>query len=205
MKLEYKESTPLKWPDGWMRVRIQDRKSMSAWKRPIQFYRDGILRELTRLGSTRLLVTHNGLNGLDPGIAVHFSRKKQDWSWQDALGLQGVVPTIAQIDEAYRSRAMKFHPDRPGGDAKMFAALSEHRDRAKDYILGKDRMDYGHVIACDTFNEVRLNLAAIKMVITALRTFERCGASPILDRVMDISFAKALIPGVSDVEQTVAS
>lgn len=205
MKLEYKESSPLKWPDGWMRVRIQDRKSMSAWKRPIQFYRDAMMRELSRLGATRMLVTHNGLNGLDPGVAVHFSRKKQDWSWQDALDLQGIVPTLAQIDEAYRERAMKYHPDRPGGDAKMFAALSEHRDRAKDYVLGKDRADYGHVIACDTFNEVRLNLASIKMVITALRTFERCGATPILDRVMDISFAKALITEASSVVEAITA
>jgi hypothetical protein len=29
------EETPLKWPDGWERTPIQDRKAQPGWKRPL--------------------------------------------------------------------------------------------------------------------------------------------------------------------------
>jgi len=191
--MEHHETQPLKWPDGWMRTRIQDRKSQSQWKRPQKFYLEALWKELERLGVTTTILSSNGQDTRDPGVAVYFSRKKEDYSWQDALGLQGIVPTLDQIDSAYRQKALQYHPDRPGGDVKMFAALTEHRDRAKDWVLGKHRTDHDHVIACDVFAEVRLNIAAIKMTLQALRTIERCGASSVLDRVMEKSFARQLI------------
>jgi hypothetical protein len=38
------------------------------------------------------------------------------------------------------------------------------------------------VIACDTFKEVRLNLAAIAFTLKAMRQIDRCGTSSVLER-----------------------
>jgi hypothetical protein len=194
--MEHKQVTPLKWPDGWMRTRIQDRKPQAQWKKPKGFYLDALWKELERLGGTAALMTTND-DPRDPGVAVYFSRKKDDFSWQDGLGLQGVVPTLEQIDSAYRQLSRKYHPDVEGGDKAMFVKIAEYRDQAKRWVLGTDRLDHEHVIACDMFNEVRLNIAALKMTLTALRTIERCGASSVLDRVMEKSFARQMITEVS--------
>lgn len=196
-KIEQSVTTPLKWPDGWLRTRIQDRKKQAAWKRPTSFYVAGIVRELELLGGTSLLITSNGTDQRDPGVSVYFSRKEEDFSWQDALGLQGIVPTVDQIESAYRARARNCHPDGATPDVPLFVSLSGHRDRAKAWVQGKHGDDHDHVIACDIFIETRLNLAALKMTLGALRTIERCGASSVLDRVMDKSFARTLIPEVA--------
>ena len=57
--MEHNEMNPLKWPDGWIRTRIQDRKPQSAWKKPQRVYYDMLLKELERLGATSALLTTN--------------------------------------------------------------------------------------------------------------------------------------------------
>ena len=83
----------------------------------------------------------------------------------------------------------------------MFVELAKAKENAIRWITGAP-IDHEHVIACDTFNETRLNVAALKQTLTALRTIERCGASSVLDRVMDKTFARQLIPEVSSVNIT---
>jgi hypothetical protein len=195
--MEHNETSPLKWPDGWIRTRIQDRKPQSAWKKPQRVYYDMLLKELERLGATSALLTTN-TDPRDPGVAVYFSRKKEDFSWQDMLGLQGIVPTKEQIDRAFRQKARAVHPEGPTPDVPMFVELAKAKENAIRWITGAP-IDHEHVIACDTFNETRLNVAALKQTLTALRTIERCGASSVLDRVMDKTFARQLIPEVSSV------
>jgi hypothetical protein len=195
--MEHHETNPLKWPDGWARTRIQDRKPQAAWKKTQRLYYEMMLRELERLGATSALLTIN-TDPRDPGVAVYFSRKKEDFTWQDMLGLQGIVPTKDQIDKAYRERARKVHPEGQTPDLPMFLEISKAKENAVKWITGAP-VDHEHVIACDTFNETRLNVAAIKHTLTALRTIERCGASSVLDRVMDKTFARQLIPENSSV------
>jgi hypothetical protein len=186
----------LRWPEGWPRTRIQDRKSQGAWKKNTTDYQTRLEKELKRLGVTSYLFTRNRDRGnQDPGVAVYFSRKPiNNYGWQEALGLIGVVPTLEQIDHAYRERAKRIHPDGPTPDVKMFHALTEHRDRARDWAQGRHRAEHEYVLACDVFDEVRLNINAIRLTIAALRQIERCGASVMLERAFR-GFAKALTVG----------
>lgn len=62
MKLDGREELRLKWPEGWPRTRLQDRQARSAWKRNFADSRDGLLKELVRLGATSYLLTRNESN-----------------------------------------------------------------------------------------------------------------------------------------------
>lgn len=174
----------LKWPDGWERTRIQDRKLANGWKKSLKEYEAVLAKELKRLGVVETLITYNTApnDRLDPGCAVYFSRQKRpDYAWQSALGLDTPIPTLAQIDSAYRERAMKHHPDR-GGDVEMFRQLSKHRDDAKAWILGTQHVEHEYVIPCDRFNEVRLNLNAVRLAMAAMRQLDRVGIPGMLER-----------------------
>lgn len=181
-EVTHEESRELRWPEGQSRTRIQDRDKKSAWKQPMSKVKESLQSELERSGATSSLMTYSS-NPLDPGVAVYFSREATNqFAWQEALGLIGEVPTIETIDKAYRERAQKCHPDRPGGDAKLFAALTEHRDRARDWATGKHTHDHEYVIAIDVFDEARLNLNAVKVVLYSLRRIEDCGSPLMLER-----------------------
>jgi hypothetical protein len=176
-------SQPLRWPEGQPRTRLNDRKGQSAWKKPYSQVVDYLESELTRLGATSWLVTHNESSSADSGVAVYFSLKPQTREeWQEALGFVGEVPTVADIDKAYRERAMKVHPDGPTPDRVVFDKLTEHRDRARAWARGQQAVEHEKVMAIDIFNEVRLNLNAVRMVIAALRQIERCGAPMMMER-----------------------
>lgn len=193
--------TPLRWPDEQPRTRIQDRKTQAAWKKRMLEYAALLEKELKYLKSSDWLITVNQ-DERDPGVAVYFSLKPADqYGWQEALGLVGVVPTVEQIEKAYRDRVMKVHPDRPGGDAQLFAALTEHRDRAKAWARGEEMIEHEKVIAIDTFSEKRLNVNAIRLVLRALRQIERCGAPVMMERAFR-GFAKALITQNSSAGET---
>lgn len=193
MVADKKEAFPLSWPEDWPRTRPQDRRVMSAWKRTANQYRDALVTELTRLQSPSAVVSSNvplnlrgaltpGVEPLDVGVAVYFSRKiKEDFSWQDALGIHDPAPTEQQIQDAYRRLAQLYHPDR-GGDVAMFQSVTKHRDNALRWVNRKTNQQFDYVIACDQFKEVRLNMAAIVMTIKAIRQIERCGTSSLLER-----------------------
>lgn len=190
---ERKEWYPLTWPEDWPRTRPQDRKPMASWKRTANQYRDALVTELTRMGSPSAIISSNvplnvrhalqaGVEPLDVGVAVYFSRKiKEDFAWQDALGIHDPAPTEQQVNDAYRRLAQIYHPDR-GGDVAMFQAVTKHRDNALNWINRKTNQNFDYVIACDQFREVRLNMAAIVNTIKAIRQIERCGTSSLLER-----------------------
>lgn len=193
MASEKREAFPLSWPDDWPRSRPQDRRSMGAWKKNANFYRDALATELERMKSPSAVISSNvplsvrgamtaGVEPLDVGVAVYFSRPlKEDFAWQDALGLHDPAPTEQQVQDAYRKLAQQYHPDR-GGDVALFQAVTKHRDNALRWITRKTSQRFDYVIACDQFREVRLNMAAIVMTIKAIRQIERCGTSSLLER-----------------------
>lgn len=194
MAAEKRETFPLSWPDDWQRTRPQDRRPMAAWKRTANQYREALVMELTRMESPMAVISSNvplnlrggletkGVEPLDVGVAVYFSRKmKEDFSWQDALGIHDPAPTETQINESFRRLAALHHPDR-GGDVAMFQSVTKHRDNALRWVNRKTNQKFDYVIACDQFKEVRLNMAAIVMTIKAIRQIERCGTSSLLER-----------------------
>lgn len=190
-KTDVVEDNKLQWPDGWERTRIQDRKPQSAWKRPLSSYRDALVKELERMGATSILISRGSNERLDPGVAVWFSLKKEDFSWQDGLGLDSPAPTLDEIENAYKAKAMKHHPDR-GGDIEIFKKLGEHRKNAKAWVLGTHDQRHEYVVPCDRFNEFKLNMAALRLAFAAFRSLERVGVPAILERTLDKAFKTAL-------------
>jgi hypothetical protein len=181
MEMQLKDS--LRWPDGWERTPIGSRRAQGGWKKSLKQYRESLESELKRTGATDALLTYNEVNErLDPGVAVYFSRQsKEDFSWQVVLGLNTPAPTLDEIDSAYKKKAMIHHPDR-GGDIEVFRSLTKYREQARAWVLGTHTAEHEYVIACDKFSEVRLNVAAIRMALAALRQLDRIGVSSILER-----------------------
>jgi hypothetical protein len=181
---------PLKWPDGWERTRIQDRKKQSAWHKRLTEYRDSLYRELLRMGATEVLLSYNDMIDdarRDCGVAVYFSRTKADqFSWQDTLGIDNPAPTVEEINKAFREKAMPHHPDRIAqtgkGDPAIFDKMSKARDAAIAWIRGTHTAEHEYVIATDQFDEVRLNVQSLKLIVAALRQLERLGDPRVLER-----------------------
>lgn len=197
-EVQHEELPELRWPDGQSRTRIQDRLGRSAWKQPLRKSIIALQKELERCGATSSLLTYSS-DPREPGAAIHFSRQAPDqYGWQEALGLIGIVPTLKQIDEAYRAKALKCHPDRPGGDADLFAALAKHRDRAYDWVQGKHKTDHEYVMAIDSFNETRLNITALRIVFYSMRRIEDCGAPLMMERAFS-GFHKQITTGATEV------
>lgn len=188
-----KEAYPLAWPEGWVRMRIQDRKAQAAWKKNANDSRDLLVKELERWDVESMLISTNiptKFSGAlqtvqeprDPGVALYFSRKlKEDYTWQDILGINDPAPSLEMIDRAYRDKARLHHPD-SGGDIETFKMITAARDKARAWVNQREHQDHQYVIACDTFKEVRWNITAIRLTIAALRQMERCGTSSLLER-----------------------
>jgi len=188
---EITEETPARYPPDFQHTRIPDRKSNFHWKLPIEKYLQPAVTDLARMGALRILFSHSDNERLDPGVALWFSRKKEqfDYSWQDGLGLDNPAPTLQEIDEAFRSLAAKYHPDRPGGgDTEMFKRLNDHRREARAWVMGSHEQ-HELVIPCDSYNETRLNLAALRFAIAAFRRLESVGIPGILDRTLAKTFS----------------
>lgn len=176
------EAQELRWPEGQPRTRIQDREGRSAWKQPLSKVKEMLRRELELSGATSSLLTYSS-NPLDPGAAIYFSRKAQNqFAWQEALGFIGKVPTVDEINKAYRAAVKPYHPEGAKPDLNMFLALTQHRDRALDWALGRHRNDHEYAFGIDVFDEVRLNINAIKIVLFSLRRIEDCGSPLMLER-----------------------
>jgi hypothetical protein len=191
---EKKEAFPLHWPENWPRTRPQDQRTMASWKRTANQYRDELAKELDRIKAPVAVISTNvqltlrgqmtpGIEPRDVGVAIYFSRPaREDFRWQDGLGLHDPAPSDEQIQSAFRRLAAQYHPDRPGGgDREMFLALTVHRDNALRWAH-RATAEPEHAIACDTFNAVRLNLAAIAFTLKAMRQIDRCGTSAMLER-----------------------
>lgn len=199
------ESHPLRWPEGQERTRHQDRHGRATWKQSMSKVRDALTKEMRLSGVTEYLITYNLDASLDAGVAVYFSRKTQDaFSWQEALGFIGQAPTRDEIERAYRERIKYVHTDRAdGGDVEAFRALTKHRDRALDYIAGRHRAEHEYVLAIDEFDEVRLNLYAVRVVLNSLRRIDDCG-SPLMMEKAFRGFHKQISAGEVAHESTVA-
>ncbi len=190
--------TPLKWPEGWTRTLLKDRTNRSAWSKPFDYYEKAVAKELNIIGVSAAKLSFNdiGRDRADTGVAVWFSTKPaEDYSWQVALQIDSPLPTLEEIDVAYRKLARKHHPDMinqgSGGDPEMFRQLTDHRDKARSWVMGGDQK-LDNCIPCDRFVEVRQNLAAIRLALGAFRQLERVGIPAILERVMDKAFKAAL-------------
>lgn len=190
-KLEVLEEMRLRWPDGAERTRIKDRIGAARWKKPWKECKESLTDELERLGATSILITRSEDERLDPGVAVWFSRTKEDFGWQQGLGLESPAPTIDEIDAAFRDRARKAHPDSPGGgDPTLFKQLSEWRLAAKAWILGTHAHGHEFVMAIDQYDEARLNLKALQMAFFYIRRLEDVGAPAILSQTLGAFRAK---------------
>jgi hypothetical protein len=195
--LDVIEEDKLRWPDGIGRTPIQSRVKQGSWKRTRHDYHNGLIDELRRMGATSILICRAENERLDPGVAVWFSMKKEDFSWQKLLGLENPAPSLDEIDAAFRTKAARCHPDRPdGGDPSLFKVLNEARQQAKAWVQGTHSNRHEYVMAIDQYNEARLNLHALKLAFAALRTLERVGAPAILSQTLGAFRAK--LTGGSD-------
>lgn len=190
-KVDLIEECKLKWPDGCERTRIKERKPQHSWKKSWGQYRDMLASELDKMEATSILVCRSEGDRLDPGVSVWWSMKKEDFSWQQGLGLESPAPTLAEIDEAFRDRARKAHPDSPGGgDPALFKKLSDWRQQAKAWILGTHDHRHEYVMAIDQYTEARLNLCALRLAFSYIRGLERVGAPAILTQTLGAFRAK---------------
>jgi hypothetical protein len=183
-KTRVSEQSPLKWADGWSRLPIGDRKEMKPWKKPFSYYKEALIQQLSRLGAEEIVISFNTGDDArrDPGVTVYFSKPiKEDFGWQMALGIDNPAPTLAEIDEAYKKKAMQHHPDR-GGDLEIFKRLGQHRVQAKAWVMNKQRSDHEYALPCDRFTEPRWNLNALRLGVAALRRLEEYGLPGMLER-----------------------
>lgn len=194
MSVEKKEAYPLSWPQDWPRTRPQDQKTMASWRRTANEYREELAKELDRSKVVNAVIScsvplnvrgqmSKGVEPRDVGVAIYFSRPlKEDFRWQDALDIHAPAPSTDEINVAYRKKIGPYHPDSlGGGDREMFLSLTKHRDNAIAWAT-RDSRPPEHVIACDMFKEVRLNMAAIAFTLKSLRQIDRCGTSALLER-----------------------
>jgi hypothetical protein len=86
-----------------------------------------------------------------------------------------------EIDEAYRKKAMQHHPDR-GGDVEIFRSLTQHRERARAWVMDSARSEHEFALPCDRFAEPRWNINALRLGIAALRRLEDYGLPGMLER-----------------------
>jgi hypothetical protein len=189
-----REAYPLAWPDGWRRTRLNDLKPRGAWKQTRLEYKKALEDELRRMGAKSVVITCNitpetfassKAEPRDVGVAVYFSKPPadDDFSWQEILEIDKPDPTVAEIDQAFVKLSKVYHTDNLStGDLEMFKKINEARKRAKAWVTGDYGREHEHVIACDKYNKVVLNIAAIRVAIAALRRIEECGASGILER-----------------------
>lgn len=191
-KLAVTEESALRWPDGVDRTFIKLRKPNKAWKMTWKQLVPALALELERLGATgSIAIQRSSDERMDPGVAVWFSMRKEDFSWQQGLGLETPAPTMDQIQIAYKTKAKKFHPDTPiTGDPEAFKRLTEYRDAAVAWVTGTHGHSRESVMAIDQYNEARLNLCAIRLAFSHIRGLERVGAPGILKQTLGAFRAK---------------
>ena len=190
-KLALLEDRSMRWPDGCERTRIKDRTGQGRWREGWADTRTRLESELERLGATSALVSRHENEQNDPGVAVWFSRRKEDFSWQQGLGIDDPFPSVDEIDRAFKAKARKFHPDNPEtGDPEMFKKLSEWAKAARGWVTGAHDHAHEYVMAIDQYNEARLNLKALQMAFFYIRRLEDVGAPAILSQTLGAFRAK---------------
>lgn len=197
--MEHQELTPLKWPEGFGRTLIGERKAQGSWKKPYSFYVKGVVDELQRFGAGAVTITRNAPSEekVDPGIAVWYSLKpKEDTSWQVTLQIDNPKPTVEEIDRQFKRLASKHHPDPvaggSGGDVRLYMKYDAARKMAKAWVRGENLYNLDNCLPCDIYVEARQNIAALKLTLTHLRALERLGNPFVVERVMERSFRASL-------------
>jgi hypothetical protein len=179
----------LRWPDGQKRTRINLRAKRGMWKKTLLQYQAELLAELTKLGARNVVITGDAeMQRIDPGVAVYFSRppaEGNEGDWQDVLGIDNPTPSVDEIDDNFKELARKYHPDnQTSGNYTLYQKIEEARRVAKAWVTGDFGKQHEKVIACDRYDEVRLNIKAIQITVAALRRIEESGAPGFLDRAM---------------------
>lgn len=191
-KIEVQKEITLRWPDGWPRTRVGDWSSRASWKDSRDKYAAALAKELELMGATSITITTAVNERLDPGVAIWFSMTKDNREWQDTLGIDNPAPTIDEINDTFRSLAMKNHPDK-GGDVAIYQKLVAARDAAKAWIQGTHKQQHEFVVALDLYDETRLNMAGLRLALANLRSLKRLGMPSILERTLNKAF-KASLP-----------
>ena len=174
--MEIQRENILKWPQDRPRTRFQDRKAQAAWKLSYTDTLTALEKEMRLSKVTFALITHNTNGHEDAGVAVWMSRKPaDDYAWQDEFGFIGEIPTIQELDRAYMQKARTCAPDCPTPNVDRFRELTKLRDQGRRWIRGERLREHESVMASDKFKEVRHNLNAIRITLSALRQIERCG------------------------------
>lgn len=161
---------------------------MKAWKKPTAHYKAKLIAELQKVGATEVQLSFHDDSkaALDPGVTVYFSKagSAKDTSWQAGLGIDNPLPSLKEIDDAFRAKAAKFHPDnQQTGDTKIFQQFVAHREAAKRYVTGKQNQEMEIALACDRYSEIRWNINALAISVSALRRLEEFGIAGFLERV----------------------
>lgn len=198
--MEHKETNPLRWPEGFGRTLIGERKTQKAWKKQMSVYVKSAMHELALLGAGTAEVSYNtdpDLAKRDPGVAIWFSvTRTKDTSWQAVLQIDNPNPTRQEIDKAFKRLSFKHHPDQvaggSGGDVKQYMKLEEKWRSAKAWIQGESIYTLDNCLPCDMYDEPRQNMAALKLILSHLRALQRLGNPFIVERMVERSFRTAL-------------
>lgn len=181
--------SPMKWPDGQERTLLDRRKTKNGWKRTFQQYVERLTKQLQILGMAEAVVSFNPapLDRQDPGVALYFSApQKDDYSWQAILGITSPMPSAAEIDKAFKAKAMKHHPDMvaggSGGDPKLYHQYDSAKKKALAWVNGTSSIEREYVIACDRCTEPRWNVEAIRRILMAVTVMDEYGNPGTLER-----------------------
>jgi|SRR5690348_15385619 len=190
-----KQQNPLNWPEGWPRTLPEHVKDQPSWKKSQTWYEGQLETELKRMGAIASVITLNDSYSRDAGVAVWFSRKRdeEDFSWREILAIRNPYPSVEDIHDAFRRLTKIHHPD-IGGDEEIFKRIRQARDQAITWADRTQGKKFDFVIPADAFRERRLNLAAIVGTIQAIRKIERCGSSALMERSWK-GFETALLTG----------
>jgi hypothetical protein len=187
---------PLRWPEGQKRTRINQRESRKVWKKPLTHYLKELEAELGKVGAVSVVITADPLaEKIDPGVAVYFTLPPKDVSgdWQDILGIDNPKPSEVEIGDRFRELAKRYHPDNQAtGNYDLYRKIEEAKREAKSWATGNFGKQHERAIACDRYNEVKLNVKAIQYTINRLRGVEDFGAPGFLDR----AFAGFTVPQI---------
>jgi hypothetical protein len=195
--MQVDERHPLKWPEGFGRTLINERKDQRAWKKQTSVYIKAAMKELELLGAKSAAISWNedpNLAKRDPGVAIWFSmERKQDTSWQRVLQIDNPNPDPSEIDKAFKRLSFKHHPDQvaggSGGDVKIYMKLEEAWRNAKAWVTGESEFDLKNCLPCDLYVEVRQNMAALKLTLSHLRALQRLGNPFIVESMMERGLA----------------
>lgn len=198
---------PLRWPDGQKRTRINQREKRGQWKKTMLQYLTELGIELAKLKAVGVVITGDQASEkIDPGVAVYFSLPPAEATgeWQDVLGIDNPRPSQDEVQEKFKELARRYHPDNPQtGNYDLYRKIDEAKREALSWATGNFGKKHERAIACDRYNEVRLNVKAIQVTIAALRRVEEAGAPGFLDRAF-AGFAAPQIEERNHVHATTA-